>query len=51
LDFLPHFQLIGTSEDACAIVGAVVDSMASEATSKKLENNEKNMKSIILGGE
>ena len=31
--------------------GAVVDSMASEATSKKLENNEKNMKSIILGGE
>ena len=31
--------------------GAVVDAMASEATSKKLENNEKNMKSIILGGE
>ena len=31
--------------------GAVVDSMASEATSKKLENNEKNIKSIILGGE
>ena len=23
LDFLPHFQLIGTSEDACAIVGDV----------------------------
>ena len=24
LDFLPHFQLIGTSEDACAIVGVII---------------------------
>ena len=46
-----EIDALGTRQETRAILGAVVDSMASEATSKKLENNEKNIKSIILGDE
>ena len=49
--WIKKIDVLGTRQETRSIVGAVVDSMASESTSKKLENNEKNIKSIILGGE
>ena len=47
--------MIGTSEDACAIVGylakfgTAVDSFTSEYLNQKLNNNEKNIKNQIGG--